>query len=66
MSSDQILRLRALVRAAELSKGKEQLAARLGITPVTLRLMLEGRFAIPQELFLKTVDLCFNGDPDRH
>ena len=66
MLSDQLLRVRALTRAAELSSGEEQLAARLGITPVTVRLMLQGRFPISYELFLKTTDLCVDVDPDRH
>lgn len=57
MSSNQALRLRALVRGVELSGGTEQLATYLGIRPLKLTFLLQGASHVPEELFLRVVDL---------
>lgn len=57
MSSSQALRLRALVRAAELCGGAKQLADHLGITARVLRGMLAGIADVPEDVFLRVVDV---------
>lgn len=56
MYSSEELRLRALVRAAELCGGSDRLAAFLGISHTQLAFMLDGR-GVPEDTFLRCVDL---------
>lgn len=57
MSSNQSLRLRALARGVELSGGPAQLAGYLEISTLRLTFLLQGTTNIPEELFLRVVDL---------
>jgi hypothetical protein len=57
MSSNQALRLRALVRAAELCGGAKPLADHLGITARGMRAMLAGLTDVPEGVFLRVVDV---------
>ena len=59
MSSYQVLSLRSLQRALELSDGPAQLAADLRLSASNLKLMLDGVSPIPAEIFLKVVDLLY-------
>lgn len=56
MFSSEELRLRTLVRAAELCGGSDRLAAFLGISHSQLASMIDGR-AVPEDAFLRCVDL---------
>lgn len=56
MFSSEELRLRTLLRAAELCGGGDRLAALLGISHTKLALMLNGG-AVPEHVFLGCVDL---------
>lgn len=56
MYSSEELRLRTLVRAAELCGGADRLAAFLGISPTRLAFMIDGR-AVSEDVFLRCVDL---------
>lgn len=56
MFSREELRLRTLVRAAELCGGGDRLAAYLGISRTKLAFMIDGG-AVPEDLFLRCVDL---------
>ena len=60
MSSPAALSLRSLVRALALSEGPEQLAAELQLSPSHLKLMLEGVSDVPEETFLRVVDLLID------
>ncbi len=60
MSSSQVLRLRALLRATELCGGPEQLANYLGITAPKLHYMLTGLAVVPEDVFLLIVDLLIS------
>ena len=57
MSSSDTLRVRALARAVELAGGTRELAAYLGIRPLTLSYFLHGASHVPEDLFLRVVDL---------
>ncbi len=60
MPHNQALRLRSLLRAAELCGGPEKLAEYLGVTPSKLGFMLNGSATVPEELFLQVVDLLIS------
>ena len=57
MSSNEALRHRALARAVELCGGAKPLADYLGVTTPALHAMLAGVVAVPEEMFLRVVDL---------
>jgi hypothetical protein len=57
------LRSRAVAKAALVLGGEEALAARLGLTPGTIRLLVAGRLPVPQQVFLKVVDIISGDDP---
>jgi len=56
MFSSEELRLRTLLRAAELCGGGDRLAGFLGISHTKLSFMLNGG-AVPEQVFLGCVDL---------
>ena len=62
MSSDSSVRLRAMLRAAELSGGMDELAARLNVTPALLSGMMKRHLPVPEKVFLRVVDIFFNGN----
>ena len=62
MSSDASVRLRAMLRAAELSGGVDQLAARLGVTPAFLTGIVKRHLPVPEKIFLRVVDVFFNAE----
>jgi len=51
-----------MLRAAELSGGVDQLAARLTITPALLKGMMKRHLPVPERVFLRVVDTFFNRD----
>ena len=55
--------IRVLKQAADTVGGVEALARRLGISAGVLRLYLEGRRPIPDELVFKAVDIVLDGPP---
>jgi hypothetical protein len=57
MFSKDELAVRVLVRAAELAGGFNQLADYLGVSNTKLGLMLSGLAAVPEDIFLRAVDL---------
>lgn len=48
---------RAVTKAAEVLGGVEQLAARLGLSVGTVRMLMGGRLQVPPRLFLVVVDI---------
>jgi hypothetical protein len=54
---------RVLERAAQML-GEPALASRLGISNITLRLMLSGAQPVPDSILLKAVDVVMDGVPD--
>ena len=64
MSSNEALRLRALVRAAELLGGTDRLAERLGIRAMKLKFILSGAARVTDDLFLQLVDILASQDAD--
>jgi len=53
---------RAVERAAEVVGGVEELAAHLGLAAGTIRLFMGGRMPVPQQVFLKVVDIISAAD----
>ena len=47
----------AVGKAAELLGGADQLAARLGLSARTVRMLMDGRLAVPSRIFLLAVDI---------
>ena len=62
MSDNDTLRSRAVAKAVQVLGGEEALAARLGLTPGTIRLLVAGRVPVPQQVFLKVVDIISGDD----
>jgi len=60
MAYPQALCLRSLSRALELSDGPRQLAEQLQLSAADLKLMLEGVSDVPEEIFLRAVDLLLD------
>jgi hypothetical protein len=56
-STRQAVRVSTLVRASELTGDDANLATFLGIAPRTLEAMLAGLAVVPDETFLRAVDL---------
>lgn len=54
--------IKALERAAELRGSRPELASHLGIPVATLNHMIAGQTPVPQDLFLKVVDLIVNAE----
>ena len=52
-----------LQRAAEILGGEDQLTAYLGVTRERLRIWSRSRFPLPDEVFLKLVDLISDPPP---
>jgi DNA-binding transcriptional regulator YdaS (Cro superfamily) len=52
----------ALKRACQVAGGAEGLAARMDLSPRTVRAMLEGKVPIPPRLFLDLVDVITAAD----
>jgi len=59
MSSYEVLSLRSLQRALEISDGVAQLAAELRLAPCDLKSMLKGDSRVPPDIFLKVVDVLY-------
>jgi hypothetical protein len=59
---DHDLRLRVLLRAAEIAGGAGELGRRIGEGEHSLRFWLNGRAHIPQQAFLKAVDVVLADD----
>ena len=57
MPSHADLYVRTLHRAAEQVGGPDALAKRLGVAAELLSLYLEGRYAIPERVFLDAIDV---------
>ena len=55
--------IRLLKKAAETLGGVEAFATRVGISARLMRLYLEGRRRIPDELVFKAVDIVLDGPP---
>ena len=62
MSTSQQLRLRALVRAIELCGGPGPLAHYLRISAAKLTYLIDGAAPVPEELFVRIVDLLIARD----
>ena len=54
--------IKALERAAELHGGIPELAMRLGMPATTLILMMDGTIGVPDELFIRVVDIVISAD----
>ena len=61
MSENDALRSRAVAKAVQILGGEEALAVRLGLTPGTIKLLMVGKIPVPQQVFLKVVDIL-SGD----
>lgn len=55
--------IRLLKNAAKTAGGVEAFATRVGISARLMRLYLEGRRPIPDELVFKAVDIVLDGPP---
>jgi DNA-binding transcriptional regulator YdaS (Cro superfamily) len=62
VSDNDTLRSRAVAKAVQVLGGEEALAARLGLTPGTIKLLMAGRVPVPQQVFLKVVDIISGDD----
>lgn len=51
------LHARLLQRAVEILGGPDELAAYLGVSPSRVRIWMRGLFALPDDMFLRLVDL---------
>ena len=63
MSENDALRSRAVAKAVQILGGEEALAVRLGLTPGTIKLLMVGKIPVPQQVFLKVVDILSDDDP---
>jgi len=61
VSENDALRSRAVAKAVQILGGEEALAVRLGLTPGTIKLLMVGKIPVPQQVFLKVVDIL-SGD----
>lgn len=52
-----------LQRAVEILGGPDELAAYLGVSPARLRIWRRGLFALPDDMFLRLVDLLSEPPP---
>jgi hypothetical protein len=48
---------RTVLRAAEIVGGVEELAAQLEVGDASIKKWMEGQLAVPQEIFLRCVDI---------
>lgn len=62
MSDNDTVRSRAVAKAVQVLGSEEALATRLGLTPGTIKLLMAGRLPVPQQLFLKVVDIISGDD----
>jgi len=63
VSENDALRSRAVAKAVQILGGEEALAVRLGLTPGTIKLLMVGKIPVPQQVFLKVVDILSDDDP---
>jgi hypothetical protein len=59
---DDTVRSRAVEKAAQILGGEEKLADRLGLSPSTVRLLMDGKLPVPQHVFLQVVDIISADD----
>jgi hypothetical protein len=62
---DDTVRSRAVEKAVQILGGEEKLADLLGLTPSTVRLLMDGKLPVPQHVFLKVVDIISAHDDDK-